>query len=132
MNFKFDLPTLTCLVGCAFFTGFAVSNLLRSSKEMWQLAKRRRELGIYVNPPSGTKEEWLAIHGINTGTEPCEITETHLPVCLVHNGVFTAAAVGYEPREVATMRAPVDRRAKTWFRVSREDLRKVSGLAKVE
>jgi hypothetical protein len=89
-------------------------------------------MGCYVNPPNSRKEEWLGDHGTSTGSEPCEITDTHLPVCLVHNGAFTAAAVVFSSRELEAMQLPKDRRSKTWYRVSRVDLRKVSDLEKFE
>jgi hypothetical protein len=69
-------------------------------------------MGIYVNPRDGlTKEAWLAMHGDRT-LGPCEITAEHLPVCLVDNGLFTAAGVAYTPRELEAFQQPDDLRPK--------------------
>jgi hypothetical protein len=87
-------------------------------------------MGCYINPRNQTKEEFLREHGEPTST-PCEVTETHLPVVLVNNGPFTAAGVAYDNREREAFLYP-DPRPKQWFRVSREELRKVSDLARYE
>lgn len=88
-------------------------------------------MGCYVNPPDMTKEAWLAQNGERTDG-PCEVTETHLPVCLVHNGAFTAAGVCYCTQERDEFNSPSDYRPKLWFKVHRADLRRVSDLARYE
>jgi hypothetical protein len=77
-----------------------------------------------------SKEQFLAQHGIPCSM-PGPITEDHLPVCLVDNGFFTAAGVGYCQSEVEAFQYP-DGRPKKWFMVSRENLRKVSDLEAYE
>lgn len=89
-------------------------------------------MGCYVNPSDCSKEEFLRKYGHDTGNKPCKITETHLPVCLVHNGHFTAAAVCYNESEVKAFSRPDDHRPSLWFKVSRTDLRRVSDLARYE
>lgn len=87
-------------------------------------------MGCYVNTRDGSKEEFLALCG-ETTNGPCAITETHLPVVWVNNGPFTAVAVAYSQREIEAFLYP-DPRPKQWYRVSREDLRKVSDLYRYE
>ena len=88
-------------------------------------------MGCYVNPQNETKEEFLLKHGKRVRTD-LEITDTHLPVCLVDNGYFTAAMVAFNEGEIEAMNSPGDRRPKTWYIVSREELRKVSDLSRYE
>ena len=87
-------------------------------------------MGCYVNPKDMPKEDWLLLFGEPT-VGPTPITETHVPVCLVDNGPFTAAGVAFNEREVQAFSYP-DSRPKIWFKVSREDVRKVSDLANWE
>lgn len=88
-------------------------------------------MGCYVNPTDRTKEEFLREHGVPTNG-PGPIDETFLPVCLVDNGGFTAAMVGFEQGEVIAMSQPYDHRPKKWYLVSRENLRKASDLIHYE
>jgi hypothetical protein len=78
-------------------------------------------MGLYINVPQG-KEAWLNQHGENTGSSVPSITPTHLPVCLVDNGMFTAAAICYSPRELEAFNQPGDFRPKTWYRVPVDSL----------
>ena len=96
-------------------------------------------MGIYINPTSGTKETWLEEHNIfrtnNFSLDPdleelvTKIDYKHyFPVCLVDNGLFTAAAVGDTPREFDCFKQ-IDGRPKLWYVVSKEYLMdKSSGL----
>jgi hypothetical protein len=84
-------------------------------------------MGKYVNPHDTSKEEWLSQHGEVTNG-PCAITESHVPVCLVNNGMFTAAGVADYPSEVEAFSQPRDYRLKTWYRVSRADLQSIGAL----
>jgi hypothetical protein len=87
-------------------------------------------MGCYINTPLG-KEAWLAANATPTkGPQP--ITETHVPVCLVNNGPFTAAAVAFSERELEAFQQPGDYRPKTWFLVERAKVRTVSDLASWE
>ena len=81
-------------------------------------------MGYYVNPEHGTKESWLAengrmIPGIATPTPG------HHLVCLVDNGYFTAAAIGYDEREAEAFNSPTDDRPKVWFEVPDDKLLEV-------
>lgn len=78
-------------------------------------------MGWYINPHSQTKEDWLAEHGTRT-LGPGEITETHLPICLVDNGFFTAAAICPNERELIEFARDDDDRPKVWFSVPRKTL----------
>ena len=88
-------------------------------------------MGCYVNPPSGNNVSWLIEHGEEIQS-PCAITESHVPVCLVNNGPFFAAAVGYSLNEVKAFDQPTDLRPKRWFKVSREKLYATSNLKNYE
>jgi len=77
-------------------------------------------MGCYINPPDMTKEAFLSTHGTLTATPT--ITDTHLPVCWVHNAPFTAAAIAYCAEEIEAFSDPDDRRAKRWFQVPRTAL----------
>lgn len=84
-------------------------------------------MGYYVNPPTMSKEFWLAQNGTLTGG-PCEITPLELPVCLVNNGMFRAAGVGVSPSEVEAFNQPNDPRDRVWFKVPREALVKIGAI----
>jgi len=85
-------------------------------------------MGCYVNPDNETKEAFLQREGRRVSVVDAAITETEMPVCLVNNGFFTAAAVGFSEDEIATFARP-DGRPKTWFMVEQSKLLQVSDLA---
>lgn len=87
-------------------------------------------MGCYINPESMTKEAWLARNGRHT-PQPCAVTEEYVPVCLVDNGDFTAAAVAYSEDEKRRFAEP-DGRPRFWFQVPRALARLVSDLARYE
>ena len=64
-------------------------------------------MGYYVDPPTGTKEEWLDFHGVEV--MPGDLSWGHLPdtvlVCLVDNGPFTAAGICYNEANFNEFRA---------------------------
>lgn len=83
-------------------------------------------MGCYVNPPSGEdKLAWLFNNGKPTNVP--KLTQESVPVCLVDNGMFMAAGVGFSQAEVAVFADP-DGRDKMWFQVPREKLYEVSDL----
>lgn len=84
-------------------------------------------MGCYINPPDMSKEEWLVRNG-KPFLGPAKITQDTVPVCLVDNGIFTAAGVGFSEEEVEEFNNSSDRRPKTWYTVRREDVREVSDL----
>lgn len=89
-------------------------------------------MGCYINPKTETKEAFLSREGtpIDAAT-PGMITETHLPVCLVNNGPFNAAAIAFSDHELRAFQEE-DGRERQWFLVPREELRKVSFLKQYE
>ena len=76
-------------------------------------------MGYYINPPGQSKERWLEENGnplpLNTKWE--NIPGGHLPVILVDNSVFTAAAIGYSKSEFEYFLDPEDRRLKKMYYV---------------
>ena len=84
-------------------------------------------MGYYINPPNESKEAFLVREGELTDGPTWPIA-THLPVCWVNNGTFTAAGIGWSAAEVAAFSAPGDRRSKQWYRVPRVKLAAVSDL----
>lgn len=87
-------------------------------------------MGAYVNPPSGTKEEWLQKNAIRMDSAPVnfdEIPPGSLPVAVVDNGPFTSAGICFDPGELAEFRRP-DGRPRQWFMAKIEDLKTVSNL----
>jgi hypothetical protein len=88
-------------------------------------------MGCYINPRDMAKEAWLKLNGEKTDG-PTAVTTSHVPVCLVNNGPFLAAGVGFSEREVEAFNQPTDYRPKQWYRVSREAARMVSDLAHYE
>lgn len=95
-------------------------------------------MGFYINPPEGegTKERWLARHGILISREEALAYKAegadHRVVCLVFNEdspfsdrPFTAAGIAINDQERDYMAAP-DRgpqRERAWYLVSLEDLK---------
>lgn len=82
-------------------------------------------MGYYVNPPTKSKEQWLAENGVAISLSAVmnfDFADGYLPVCLVDNGPFTAAAIAYSPEERDEFLRP-DGRHKEWYAVSREHLK---------
>jgi hypothetical protein len=53
-------------------------------------------MGIYINPTNMTKEAWLFENGVRLpagAPRKFHSTANYLPVCLVDNGLFTAAGI---------------------------------------
>ncbi len=89
-------------------------------------------MGCYINPANESKEAFLNRYGKRDVSGQIQITETHVPVCLIDNGLFTAAMVFFHECEIEAMKHPSDRRPKTWYMVPRVEVRKVSDLALYE
>jgi hypothetical protein len=81
-------------------------------------------VGIYINPDDCTKEEWLEKNAVRSIKQPeWEALEVdQFPVCLVDNGDFTAAAVGFSSRESDDFNNPRDIRPKKWYIAHLDDL----------
>lgn len=92
-------------------------------------------MGSYVNPQGQSKEAWLNSNcssGPLSAIRPwdAELYQENLPVCLVDNGPFTAAAIAYNEREFNDFNDPNDRRYKVWYIVSISRLMQVSDLSR--
>ena len=88
-------------------------------------------MGVYINDLAGAdKTEWLITHGVKVDKPywvEAEMLEA-LPVCLVSNTRFYAAAICYSPQELYAFAVP-DGRVKLWFYVDIDLLCTVSNLA---
>lgn len=74
-------------------------------------------MGYYINPPQGTKEAWLYANARKLSDPPDSFKSVdgkELAVCLVDNGMFTAAGCAYSQRELEAFASP-DPRPKSWF-----------------
>lgn len=84
-------------------------------------------MGFYINPPDNNKEQWLKANGQQVDPEIIEDfwsskkVRTHLPVCWVDNGPFTAAGIAFSPDETKAFMHPCGR-PKRWYLVPREKL----------
>lgn len=79
-------------------------------------------MGSYINPVDQTKENWLQGNATLTDV-PSSVDDKpgYLPVCLVDNGMFTAAGIAFDERELQAFTYP-DGRRKMWFWVEKEKL----------
>lgn len=84
-----------------------------------------------------SKEKWLELHGKSVQHNPLfAVTREYddvrnknlIPVCLVDNGPFTAAAVIFSKQEAMAFAAS-DGRPKKWFLVPITALKDNSGIA---
>ena len=94
-------------------------------------------MGAYVNPEGIRKEEWLNLHGepkgLSVGDQVAVPTydsyeEGTLPVVLVDNGPFTAAAIAFSKWEYKEFTKITDKRPKIFFAVKTDLLYPVSNL----
>ena len=89
-------------------------------------------MGCYVNPNGQTKEDFLSQNGREVSQNELRIDDVEVPVILVDNGPFTAAAVAFDARELRVFLDPRDYRSKRFYMVAREALYKVSDLKRYE
>lgn len=86
-------------------------------------------MGYYINPSNKSKEDWLAENAKRLPVSIIEsiesVGEGNLPVCLIDNGPFTAAAIAYSNQELEEFKES-DGRRKIWFSAPIEGLEKVS------
>ena len=86
-------------------------------------------MGAYINPKDMGKEEGLIKNGkrVETAAEAWDMAfPGYMPVVLVDNGNFTAAAIAYNHIEFVYFSRDTDIRPKIWYVVSIEMLHKVS------
>jgi len=82
-------------------------------------------MGYYINPKTGTKEQWLAENAkpiSHSEAKNFDFTKSHLPVCLVDNIAFTAAGIAYVPAERDEFLRH-DGRDTKWFTVEKDKLK---------
>ena len=85
-------------------------------------------MGAYINPTNGmSKEDWLDKYGVSILGQDAKITEVALPVCLVDNGPFTAAAIAYDERELNDFKNDGTDRLKLWYMVDKKLLAPYAG-----
>jgi hypothetical protein len=83
-------------------------------------------MGTYINPPNQSKEDFLMSKGKVVEVKELQALISdpdNVGVCLVNNGMFTAAVVAHDQREVTDFTSPKDDRDKMYFKVPRSDLR---------
>lgn len=95
-------------------------------------------MGIYINPREETKEEFLEKYGSLMTQRDVEVFEyraethkEHTMICLVDNGIFTAAGVVFNEREREAFSRLEDGRPKKWYLVPINVLNR-GGLTKSE
>lgn len=88
-------------------------------------------MGAYLNPQSTTKEHWLSMNAREVSRAQAASWSDFnddLVVCLVHNGLFTAAGIAYDQRELNDWLDQTDPRAKRFFVAPKEKLLEASNL----
>lgn len=79
-------------------------------------------MGIYINPPGESKEQWLEREAIEAPAPTPESFERQralgwIYVGLVRNPMFSAAGVVFDERERRDFTDPTDLRPHRWFLV---------------
>lgn len=90
-------------------------------------------MGVYINPTNGmTKEQFLEVYGTRITPHDAEnfdfTRDDALPVCLIDNGDFSAAGVGYNSEEIAVFCDKADPRPRTYFEVPFDRLDMHAGI----
>ena len=96
-------------------------------------------MGLYINPPTMTKEEFLAAHAERVTEQRIQKflfdpDKMALPLCLVDNGNFTALAVGFDKQETLRWHDKRDFRPKKFYIICKNVLaqQELSGITKDE
>ena len=82
-------------------------------------------MGIYINPQNMQKEDFLTKFGKQISEEEFKDwkfvkNQEDIPVCLIQNPYFTAAAVAYDKQEVEDCTYYSDTRPKEFYLVNKE------------
>jgi len=86
-------------------------------------------MGYYISPKDMRKEEWLSENAKPVYSR--DIAELNrkdgwIPICLVKNPSFSAAAIAYDEQESARFAEnSTDQRPRKWYVARREDVIKV-------
>ena len=90
-------------------------------------------MGYYVNPPQESKEAFLNREGISSpNLEWKDVPQGTLPVVLVDNGYFTAAAVAYSQKEYEYfIDSTKDKRPKKVYQIGHPKCTKESAISQV-
>lgn len=84
-------------------------------------------MGAYIDPVGETKEEWLAREGRKfLHLRWQDLEEDELPVVLIQNPQFTAAAIAYCEEEFIIFLHPRDHRPKTIYVVKKDKLLQIA------
>lgn len=93
-------------------------------------------MGYYINPPTGSKEDWLVKNAKSVTPaeardfyKDCDHPPAVVLLVLVNNGAFTACGVAYSPGEAAAFQRPEDPRPKLFYAALLKDLNEGAGLA---
>ena len=79
-------------------------------------------MGFYINPPAGTKEDWLGEHGEPLHNPKWPPSPGKAIICLVFNPGFTAAAIAYSEDEFNQFNDPLDPRVRLWYQAPLDDV----------
>ena len=88
-------------------------------------------MGLYINPLNMSKEQFLQDHGTLVNPQDYDNDASavwaarqpnELPVILIDNGPFTAAAIGYCEKEVVDFLDPDDPRPRVLYMVKIDDI----------
>ncbi len=86
-------------------------------------------MGCYINPPTGTKEDFLARNGLPVPALSWENKPIDsLPVVLFYNQMFTAAGIAFSAKELQEFTLSDDYRRKDFYYVPITKLMEVSNI----
>ncbi len=90
-------------------------------------------MGFYIKPKDMSKEAFLDKHAMRIDRKLFLefrdfLTHDKLPVCLVQNPQFSAAAIAYSTHEAEAFADPSDYRPKEYFLVSKKLLNEDVGV----
>ena len=85
-------------------------------------------MGAYVNPEDMSKEDWLNKNAaeFQAAIPWKDVVMGYMPIVLVQNQGFTAAAIAFSPEEYSVFTNPDDLRPKRYFYAAIKKLESVS------